>query len=98
MSLLNDKLNTWAGTKGIDYTDTEFGIAYCFKWLVPKLGTWVIRNYVPQIVTYLKPRAEVSWQGGDPEVKGGWLWGNGEAETATLALCLAIEKLTDKEE
>lgn len=29
-----NKLNTWAGTKDIDYTDTELGIAYCFKELL----------------------------------------------------------------
>ncbi|KKK55524.1 hypothetical protein LCGC14_3073680, partial [marine sediment metagenome] len=27
----------------IDFTDPEFGIAYCFKWLVPKLDNLVLR-------------------------------------------------------
>ena len=31
---LNEKLNVWAGTVGIDYVND---ISVCFKWLVPKL-------------------------------------------------------------
>lgn len=70
----------------------------CFKWLVPKLCRWEIRNYIPHIVTYDKPRAEIATTyGGNPAIHGGWLYGEAEAETPALALCLAIRKLIDKE-
>ena len=35
---LLDKLNEWAGTTDVEYTHKKFGIAYCFEYIVPKLG------------------------------------------------------------
>lgn len=83
-------LNKWAGTEGIDYADPEWGISYCFKWLVPKLE-------YREILLVPRPTKTQSWscwigrfgigRGTMPEsvVEG--------EETPALALCLAIEKL-----
>lgn len=68
-----------------DFTDPEFGIAYCFKWLVPKLGYFCLQTedsggfYAD--VSIGEEYAEYY-----------------QAETPALALCLAVEKLTNGKE
>ena len=84
MSQLNDKLNAWVGTDGIDYTDTEIGIAHCFKWLVPKLNEPVIqfRTHFNNSKWYAYIKIDCSpWES------------EGYGETPALALCLALGKL-----
>ena len=78
---LNKKLNEWAGTKDIDYTDPELGIVYCFKSLVPKLESYEIRLNHGKHCAWVKLPARYTEFG--------------MAETPAHALCLAIEKLID---
>ncbi len=56
----------------------------CFKWLVPKLTGWQMRNW-----NGLSQTTVVVWQGN--------AWDNycATKETPALALCLAISKLID---
>ena len=68
--------------KAPNFTDPEFGIAYCFKWLVPK---------TPLQEIYIQPVDE-GWQ---VDIERGEYWAT--AETPALALCRAIEKLIDGE-
>lgn len=104
MSLLNDKLNTWAGTDNIDYADPALGIAHCFKWLVPKLdkkvggteawitGLDIIFSYgASQGGIICGVRAEVLVKGVHHTEY------SVVAKTPALALCLAIKKLIDSE-
>lgn len=56
----------------------------CFKWLVPKLGGWMMRNY--DFGT-----AAVVWIDNEESYKA-------IAETPALALCKAIEQLIDEEQ
>ena len=94
MSLFNDKLNTWAGTKGIDYTDHEFGIAHCFKWLVPK-----VRELGWDMAIYCSDDYSAEFYGKD--YRGDYERGSGRyetsAKTSALALCLAISKLIEQD-
>ena len=93
MSLLNDKLNTWAETDGIDYTDTELGIAHCFKWPVPKLQD---KGYMVELYSYEQKGYKVSVYHitGQVDIPVAITTN----ETPALAVCLAIEKLIDGEE
>ena len=100
MKELNDKLNTWAGTNGIDYTDPEFGIAQCFKWLVPKLLEKLIfvelhvssNDCFAVLKDYGNARQKIeSLPRYDIDMPT-WL---ADAETPSLAFCLAIEKFID---
>jgi len=86
-TLLNNKLNEWAGTKGIDYIND---ISACFKWLVPKLtrydlwcdvgwnGTSKVQGKQHFALVQLEEQTEVVAE-----------------KTTVLALCLAIHKLID---
>ena len=89
---LNKKLNAWAGTEGIDYTDPEFGIAYCFKGLVPKLKE---QGFL--ITLRLLGSIQGDWEA---ELGKGFfpykMETAGYAETPALALCRAIERLIEK--
>ena len=87
MEELNDKLNAWARTDGIAYTDTGIGIAHCFKWLVPKVYYYQLNNWNKK----RKPIAFV-W----PDKDDGKTY-SGTADTLALAFSLAVEKLIDKE-
>lgn len=65
------------------FTDPSWGMAYCFKWLVPRIYGYMLFDSV----TGNGHCARV-WSTGKKmwEVKAG---------TPSLALCLAIEKLID---
>ena len=89
MWLLNDKLNTWAGTEGIDYTDAEVGIAHCFKWLVPKLMYGQCEIHTGMNANKGQAFARV-WYGFHTHYEE-------YAETPALALCLAIKNLITEE-
>jgi len=82
MKELNKKLNTWAGTMDVEYTHPVYGIAHCFKWLVPKLDVDYIQLSPTLIQWYCY-------------VETGELMAEAEAENPALALCLAIERLID---
>ena len=84
MKELNEKLNTWARTKAIDYTDTEIGIAHCFKHLMPKLQYWKIVTFGKRYEAMIARDSMGSYY-------------SDIAETPTLAICRAIEKLIDVE-
>ena len=84
MNDLNRKLNAWAGTDGIDYTDTEIGIAHCVKWLIPKLGEYEI--------TFDDEGSTCIFLGDDPVI----CYEAIDKDPAT-ALCLAISKVIDNE-
>jgi len=82
---LNKKLNDWAGTTDVDYAHPTFGIAYCFKWLVPTLNDKLDRH----IELYQSTSGWICNIGlGDVEV---------ENKNPSLALRLAIEEIIDSE-
>lgn len=112
MSELNEKLARWAGFREWvipgwwifpnepsrendllpDFTDPDYGIAYCFKWLVPKvehfhyIAIYIVRDAInePQPIMWdacVSTYEHIEFA---------------RAETPTLALCKAIEKLIDK--
>jgi len=70
-----------------DFTES---LDACFEWLVPKLS---IEGYGVEIKNYSDGKfgARVTL------TKSVWESEDAEAETPALALCLAIEKLIDKE-
>ena len=93
---LNAKLNTWAGTKGIDYTDPEFGIAHCFKRLVPKLQQ-LNQPYGYTIQVEFPSGSDVCWASiVDYKELPEKVYSANNKQPA-LALCLATEKLIDEE-
>lgn len=65
----------------------------CFKWLVPKLDEWSISKTERNEGEFL-PRAVI----GHRDAKNNWHYSSKWAETPSLALYLAIEKLIDEEE
>ena len=84
---LLDKLNEWAGTLDVDYTHPKFGIAYCFEYIVPKLGskdlTILLRcDNIPRVIIADAIQNRVIASVDD--------------ETPALALCRAVEKLIDE--
>lgn len=87
---LNKKLAEWAGVKphpvyptGYDYPYFTDSLDACFKWLVPKLESYELKlNYKKHCAWVKLPTKYTEF---------------GMAETPALALCLAIEKLIDKE-
>jgi len=84
MSQLNDKLNTWVGTDGIDYTDPDLGIAHCFKHLVPKIiksadYSVIITQDLAKCTGYVRP------------MQGGRQYDAIDNQNPALALCLADE-------
>lgn len=82
--ILLKKLNDWAGTKNINYTDPELGIAHCFKWLVPKFNNDVLLSHAPNLS---------DWH---CDILGKQVY-IGEEKTPALALCKAILRLIDSE-
>ncbi len=104
---VNKEIPVWVEPDGkIPFTPAEYyldGINYhlpdfsnsldaCFKWLVPKLPDYYITftiypdNIVEAYIMYYP-------NGKDNALEEAY----GQGETSALALCLAIEKLIDKE-
>ena len=82
----NEYLSRWRwqtpdGEWDIDFTNPDTGIAYCFKYLVPKLvwSIWLINAGNGWEFHIIMPMRHIV----------------GKAETPALALCKAIEKLID---
>ena len=74
-----------------DFTDPDFGVAYCFKWLVPKVEYYFSYQFNE---TLLKDESKrwrclLSNKGFGKEKFESF------GATPALALCLAIEKLID---
>lgn len=96
---LNKKLAEWVGVDsfpiyptGYDYPDFTQSLDACFKWLVPRLAEWSISNKERDEGEVL-PYAEIGYRNDSNK----WSYFEEWAETPSLALCLAIEKLIDKE-
>ncbi len=95
---LNKKLNEWAGTTDVEYTHPTFGIAYCFKWLEPKLEYETI-TFVPITGTATELTSLQKW--GCKILLRGWkksVSAIGDSKNPALALCLAIEKLISEDD
>lgn len=69
-----------------DFTSPTWGIAYCFKWLVPKLFAVDIHTIWTSTETVYEAYMAVAHKDSDNDYRATEL-------TPALALCLAIEKL-----
>ncbi|KKN72870.1 hypothetical protein LCGC14_0405740 [marine sediment metagenome] len=101
MEELNKKLALWAGIsidefimypEDYNFTDPEFGIARCFKVLVPKLYNLIgFRLLSYQYIGFAR-NIDMLRHGWGIHFESGVNYHASERES-TLALCLAIEKL-----
>lgn len=74
-----------------DFTDPVWGIAYCFKYVVPKIASWRVvlyQNDAGGVTSYIDSACKC----------GMWEETLSFAETPALAFCLAVEKLIDSKE
>jgi len=93
MSLLNDRLNTWAGTSGIDFLSEDTGLSACFKYLVSKIMEDGY-GYILSDSCGKKPHLFTLYCGyNEGEEKSIF---SASAETPALALCRAISKLEEE--
>jgi len=84
ISLLNKKLNAWAGTKGIDYVND---ISACFKWLMPKLKE--DQKQWSKFIGYMCGEAKNASRKSRYSRVINWL-------SDPMNICLAIEKLINE--
>jgi len=87
-----NKLNRWAGTKGINYADCDLGMAYCFRYLATRLTTIVSIVKINFIVSsHTEEGACCTIANG----LRGEVMSTVDEETPTIAFCLAVEKIID---
>ena len=89
MKELNEKLNAWAGTEGIDYTDAKMGIAHCFEGLDFGLLWFIVEfRHIETSCDYYVTLTDF-YLSEPPRVY------KAINKKPARALCLAIEKLID---
>jgi len=81
------------GGHSIDIPDFMESLDACFEWLVPKINYWRITNDELGIF-YGKVEADIRIHTNrNPNKFMGWEYGSAKADTAALALFLAIDQL-----
>ena len=93
---LNKKLTKWVGLDYFKSRNFTESLDACFKWLVPKLDklniTCGLVAYCDKDDESMKPY--YAWLASVDKPYDSWF---ADAGTPALALCLAIEKLIDRE-
>ncbi len=93
---LDIKLGEWAGVVHLHLRFTQ-SLGACFQWLMPELDVCIVE--VRKGKGLPKGKGAYSCGAIGLQTKQGWVHYDAEStvDTASLALCLAIEKLIDSE-